>query len=369
MEGDRKQQSRFSAASDAGSGVSVHGLIPNLCAAGSVLVLILVGELLSLAIVLSDLGLQHIHWQAFGVISFLMQWIVLVSAATLCYLRVWLNRLSAAQAVSISYSLILSYTVMFSGVGLFFLGVPFVKMPSTIASNTVIAAIFAGILLRYLYLQLLLKQREQAELEARIQALQARIRPHFLFNSLNSIATLIHHDPGLAEKLVVDLSLLFRAGLSLPQQTTIAQEVALCRSFFDIEKVRLGKRLELDWSIEEEALTRPILNLLLQPLLENAIYHGIQPLKGGGKVAIDIKVIKGDVVVKIVNPKARGDVLGEIGDLNTSSRGNGIALSNIRDRLAAVYDKTAYLRIVKGETDFTVLLRYPAVDAYLKESE
>ena len=336
------------------------GFVPDLCTARSVFTLVLVGELLTIALVLAKGGIARFDWLSFGSVSFLTQWIVLSSAALLCPLRRSFDRMRLVSIVTIFFVVVLTFTLFYSLIGIVIIAGWGAVDVQQVAANSIIAAIFAGVLLRYLYLQHQLKLREAAELNSRIQALQSRIRPHFLFNSLNSVASLITIDPEVAEKLVLNLSQLFRASLKSPQMVPIQQEIDLCRSFADIEKVRLGKRLNVIWTVGDLPKQCQILNLLMQPLLENAIYHGIQPLPDGGKVSIDIRQIKGDIVIKIVNPRLpggprRSDLCSEDG-----GSGNGIALGNIRRRLEAYYATKAYLRVVKGEADFTVLVRYPA---------
>ncbi len=335
-----------------------EGFLPDLCSTAAVLSLVLVGELLSLALALAADGLRGFSWAKFGLVSLLVQWVVLASAASLCTLRRHLNRLKPAQAVSICYVMVLAYTFVFSILSSWFNAHVEGFVWSSVFTNVCISAIFSGVLFRYLYLQQLLKLQQQSELSARLQALQSRIRPHFLFNSLNSIASLIAIKPELAEKLVVDLAQLFRASLQLPQLIPVEQELALCYCFCDIEKVRLGKRLEVEWQVDELSKDTKILNLLIQPLIENAIYHGVQPLPKGGKVNVEVKHVKGDVVVRVTNPRLPGSELQTNHNPEPSS-GNGIALSNIRGRLDAHYGKKAYLRVVKGEADFSVVVRYP----------
>ncbi|WP_096086752.1 sensor histidine kinase [Agaribacterium haliotis] len=329
--------------------------LPNLCQPTAVLSLILVGELLALALALDDGGLKAFEWMTFGMHSFLVQWIMLCSAATLCAVNARLSRWSSAKAFLFSFFVVLSYTSVFSAIGQKLLLGTAVD-PWVVLSNVGIAAIFSGVLMRYLYLQQKLKQQQEAELQARIQALQSRIRPHFLFNSLNSIASLITIKPEAAEKMVLDLSHLFRASLKMPRLIKIDEEIALCRCFADIEKIRLGARLNVNWNLQQLPPETQILNLLLQPLLENAIYHGIQPLPEGGTVEIELKELKADIVIKVSNPR-QAELLNTT---RADTGGNGIALANIRRRLDAYYGKDAYLRVVKGQHDFSVIVRYPA---------
>ncbi len=334
--------------------------LPDLCSTSSVFLLVLVGELLAFALSLDRRGLAGLSMPEFGLTSFLIQWVLLSSAALLCLFRSRLNALGPAKAFTLSYLTVLAFTALYSLVGIWFLNGLQGAWWSLLVSNVLISAVFAGILLRYLYIQQQLKQRERAELGARVLALQSRIRPHFLFNSLNSIASLISIKPETAEKLVVDLAQLFRASLSMPQLTPIQRELELCRRFADIEQLRLGARLKIDWNVETLPDDAQILNLILQPLLENAIYHGIQPLPKGGVIDIEVKEVKGDIVVKLTNPRLPGDATeGRHIQMTVRSEGAGIALSNIRARLEAYYGERARLRVVKGETDFTVVLRYP----------
>ncbi len=164
------------------------------------------------------------------------------------------------------------------------------------------SAILSGIALRYLYLQQQLRNQQQAELQARIQALQSRIRPHFLFNSMNSIASLIGSDPDLAERVIEDLAELFRASLAEPTLIPIDREITLCRRYLEIEQLRMGKRLSVEWQVGELSDAIKIPSLMLQPLVENAIFHGVEPMPHGGTVSIKISQAKNQLMIVITNP-------------------------------------------------------------------
>ena len=350
---------------EAGAADSVSALyyLPNLCTTGSVLALVMVTELLALALALADRGLHAFSWEVFGLYSFFMLWVVLSSAGALCLLRERLNALSSAQAFAFCFILILGFTALYTVIVAQLL--PHVDRSALIDQlvvNLVISAVLAGIFLRYLYLQHLLQLREQAELSARIQAMQSRIRPHFLFNSLNSIAELIAEQPALAEKLVLDLARVFRASLRLPQLTTLEQELTLCRSFADMEQVRLGPRLRIAWRVGIDAASTQILNFVLQPLVENAIYHGIQPIPEGGEVSIAVEKKASDVVITITNPRLPGSE-----NMASARHGNGIALGNIRNRLLAFYGDRGRMDVTKGEREFCVVLRYPFNEQSVKD--
>ncbi len=228
-----------------------------------------------------------------------------------------------------------------------------VSILGTVTRNLLVATIMTGIAFRYFYLQDQLRRQEQAELNSRIQALQSRIRPHFLFNSMNIIASLISVDPDLAETVVEDLSELFRASLSdtTNEPVRLEDELALCRKYAHIESLRLDERLRIEWRIGVDPHVVRIPLLTLQPLLENAIYHGIQPLPEGGLVVIDIQEKNAMLEVSIRNPVAS--------DNHSSESGNRMALDNIRNRLEAVYGTNAEVVSDQDDDSFRTIVRYP----------
>jgi len=223
-----------------------------------------------------------------------------------------------------------------------------------LARSLGICAIVGILLLRYLYLHAMWRRQVQAEAEARLQKLQARIRPHFLFNSLNTIANLIHTDAQLAEDLLQDLADLFRSALGRGGETaTLADEIELSRRYLHIEKQRLGERMSVEWDIEElpgDALLPP---LILQPLVENAVYHGIQPSRKPGVIRIGGRYRRGQVNLSVRNtlpdePK---------GDLHTG--GSQMAMDNVRQRLAAMYPGTGRVIEARVEGDYQVRMVFP----------
>ena len=314
--------------------------------------LVLVGELLAFALVLADAGLRQFDWVQLGTVSFLVQWIVLSSAALLCPLRPLLRRHSPLLAGSLSYGLVLLVTLVFTAVGQWLLPGAGADWWSLLDA-LLLAAIFAGIVLRYFYIQQQLHNRQRSELDARIQALQSRIRPHFLFNSMNSIASLIETDPQTAEKVVEDLSDLFRASLAEPALVPVAHELQLCRQYVCIEQLRLGPRLSLDWQIGDYPAQARIPSLLLQPLLENAIYHGIQPIPEGGCIAVYLSVLDNRLNLEVRNP---------LPATTTPPRdkpGNRVALENIRHRLALHFGPSASCVAEQRGRHFVTAISYP----------
>lgn len=324
--------------------------LPDLCAVQAVFSLVLVAELLAFAFVLIESGFKHFNWLSFGFASFLIQWIVLSSAAFLCPLRPWFKQQSGLIAGSVSYGIVLLVTLFSSIISEWVTDRVLLQDFYFIAENMVIAAIFAGVVLRYFYIQQQLQNREQAAMQSHIQALQSRIHPHFLFNSMNSIASLIAVDPDKAEDMVVNLSQLFRASLSEPGLVPLAKEIELCRQFGAIEQARLGERLTINWEIGNIDPQAPIPSLLVQPLIENAIYHGIEPLTDGGVITVNVVVDEGQVVVRVSNPCSEPE--------HRQRRGNGIALENIRHRLKAHFGVNAELHTRKAEGVYQVILLY-----------
>lgn len=307
------------------------------------------GELLSIALTVFESGVLSFSWNRLGVLSILIQWIVLSSAACLCPLRPWLRERLSLVAGFVSYCLVLVITLLYSVVGLWAFSGEGVHLDGML-QNFTLAAVFSGIVLRYFYLQQQLRNQQQAELQARIQALQARIRPHFLFNSMNSIASLIDIDPAAAEKMVVDLSELFRASLSEPGLIPLVKELELCKRFVAIEQMRIGDRLRVAWRIDGESDCE-IPSLMLQPLIENAVYHGVQPLPGGGEVLITVSCTSGLCHIRVINP---------IGDNSqATNKGNGMALENIRHRLEAHYGKLGKLNVAVTSETYQVDLHFP----------
>lgn len=329
-------------------------LIPNLCSGYALLLLVLAAELLSVLLAVASSGLRTISWAHLGLVSFLVQWVVLSSAAVLCYLQPYLIRLGAVVAGIISYAIVLLVTFSYSVVGQWLLrGLDGHTVNWwQVANHLLIAAILAGIVLRYLYLQQLLQRQQEAELRARIQALQSRIEPHFLFNSMNSIASLIAVDPQLAERQVEDLSDLMRASLAEAALIPAERELQLCRSYLQIQQARLGDRLQVDWQVEAMPPGAQLPNLLLQPLVENAIKYGVEPNIRGGEIGVRA-FVSGDkpqeLVLTVTNPAPASESA-------KPETGNRMALENIRHRLAAHYGREARLSVNSDAQQFTVTI-------------
>jgi two-component system sensor histidine kinase AlgZ len=175
--------------------------LPNLCTLEAVFRLVILGELLALALVLADLGVKEFDLAVFGMLSLMVQWVVLVSAAGLCQLAPWFRKLKPWQSTLLAYVWILAASTLIGFVALYIQVESLNLLWPSLATQMLITMVIAGVALRYFYVQQQLQEQIKAELRARIQALQSRIRPHFLFNSMNSIASLIAIDPERAEAM------------------------------------------------------------------------------------------------------------------------------------------------------------------------
>lgn len=187
--------------------------------------------------------------------------------------------------------------------------------------------------------------------EARLQALQARIRPHFLFNSINAVLSIVRSDPKRAETALEDMADLFRVLMADNRELVpLAQEIALSRQYLALEKLRLDERLNIIWEIDNippDALIPP---LVLQPLLENAVYHGIEPMPEGGAITINISASRKEVNLVLSNPcPAQG----------SHHAGNKMALGNIRERLALHFDAEASLTSKTSADSYEVHIVIP----------
>lgn len=187
--------------------------------------------------------------------------------------------------------------------------------------------------------------------EARLMALTARIRPHFLFNSLNAVLGVIRTDPRRAERAVEELADLFRVLMRENRELVrLEDEMALCERYLDLERLRLGDRLQVRWNAEHcprDALVPP---LLLQPLLENAVYHGIEPLAEAGEVRVQLYRRGDELRIEVENPVAEGA---------SHHAGNRMALDNLRERLMLFFDLEAGLESERRNGRYRVRIRMP----------
>jgi two-component system sensor histidine kinase AlgZ len=219
--------------------------------------------------------------------------------------------------------------------------------------NLAVCAIAGGLALRYFYVSHQWRTNVEAEAQSRVRALQARIRPHFLFNSMNTIASLTRSNPRVAEQAIADLADLFRASLrEHRERIPLAHEIEIARAYERVERLRLGDRLKVDWQIEGLPLDTQVPALILQPLLENAVYHGIEPLDKGGTIRVTGRLEGATAVISIGNPVQP--------KLVARRPGHQIGLDNVRQRLELMFHGEAGLEVIETPEHFLVTLRFPA---------
>jgi two-component system sensor histidine kinase AlgZ len=226
---------------------------------------------------------------------------------------------------------------------------------SPLPDGTLLRWILLGLLAEaglLFYFHLRARALSPAITEARLQALQARIRPHFLFNSINAVLSLVRSNPRRAEAALEDMAELFRVLMRDNRELTpLEDEVELCRQYLELEKLRLGDRLTVDWNVKSMPADALVPPLMLQPLLENAVYHGIEPSSTPGTVSINLFLSRGEVHAILKNPyRATG---------GNHHSGNKMALANVRERLALHFDAEASLESRVTKDAYEVHIRIP----------
>jgi two-component system sensor histidine kinase AlgZ len=319
--------------------------MPDFCRLQVLGAVMLVAEVVALVMVLVPDPSAIFDWTHLLAASFLVQWIALASAALLCKLGPRIARLSTLASMTWAWAVPLAVTAAISAMfrlvdEAFRFGIipTDTGLQPFVIGAVLLSAVFAAAALRYFYVQEQLRINVEREAEARVDALQARIRPHFLFNSLNTVASLIRIDPAAAERAIEDLAELFRASLSAEKNLCpLARELELVDRYLDIESLRLGERLQVERQIDAATTDWPVPLLSVQPLVENAVHHGIQPRADGGTVRIEASLVAGQLRILVGNPKPPQPP--------ALRRGNHIALDNIRQRLALHYGGKARLEV------------------------
>jgi two-component system, LytTR family, sensor histidine kinase AlgZ len=260
--------------------------------------------------------------------------------------RRWIERLAPPLQALAALAATLAMTSMVTA----FLA-PLDEGQGSLLRNWLLAAIIVVVLL--VWFDLAARAHAPAVAEARLMALTARIRPHFLFNSLNAVLGVIRSDPRRAETALEELAELFRALMQENRDLVpLSAEISLSRQYLDLERLRLGDRLQVRWDIEScpsDALMPP---LMLQPLIENAVYHGIEPMGEPGEISVRLAEHDGRLLVEIANPS----------QMATSGHhhvGNRMALANIRERLALFFDLEASLTTEVRNSRYLVRIELP----------
>lgn len=333
-------------------------ILPDFCTGARVVRVLIVCEAVALVLALGT-SLSGDLWRRLFLLSVYVQWIGICGAAALCLIRRHAGRLSTRVVVALSYASLLLVTFAvteimfaagrFTGFGLI---IENSSQGAFVTRSVGICAVVAALALRYFWLRASWAAHAEAELRARLEALQARIEPHFLFNTLNSVAALIAVRPADAEIALEDLSTLLRARLNTDSPTAIrlVDEMRLVEAYVRIEKLRLGERLAMEVDLGPASRECRLPSLCLQPLVENAIGHGVARLPDGGTVRVRTWTEDDTLFAEVRNPvAARAE----------RAPGHRQALANIRRRLALAYDGAARLDFTHDDTWFTVRLQLP----------
>ena len=339
--------------------------LPDFCTQRAALAVVLIVELTAFVLTLARQNVAVDFWTDLARTSLFLLWLGLAGAGVLCLLRDRLARLTVAAGSATVLALVATVVAAVS-IGVYLIGRTRMVLDSSgatlfpseprsfVARNVWIGLIVTGLALRYFYVAHEWRRSVELRAAARVHALQARIRPHFLFNSMNTIAALTRSNPPRAEAAVQDLADLFRATLSDKRDTiTLAEELEVARTYQRMEQLRLGGRLQVVWRTDALPGGALVPGLMIQPLLENAIYHGIEPRAEGGTVTITGEVAGGQVTIVVRNPL--DPVPGE-------REGNRLALANIRERLSLMYGERALMKSGRFDGEYIVTLRFPLVE-------
>lgn len=338
-------------------------LIPDFCRWRPLLLLAFILELVAIVLTLSA-GVGANVWDRFFVVSLYLQWTGLCSGAVLCGARRWLRHAPVEVMFLVAWILLVAVNGLISAAGyeLLLRADPVFAMrpeprESFLFRHLCVGAIVSLLVLRLFWLQHQWRQQVLSEGRSRYEALQARMRPHFLFNSLNSIAALVGSRPAEAETLIEDMAELMRSGLEARARLVpLAEELTLVRAYLRIEQARLAERLGVDWQVENgaEALEVPLLSL--QPLVENAVYHGIERLATPGVIGIAARRDGAMLHLSVSNPRPDAAA--------PAHQGQRVAVDNIAQRLALIYgENQARLELGEEGDRFVARLTLPITKA------
>ena len=340
--------------------------LPNFCTSRVALAIVLIVELTALVLTLARNAAALDFWTDLARTSLFLLWIGLAGAALLCATRARLKQMSAAKSSTAVLAMVTLLIAAISALAVLLGRSDFAhdagvdglfpeRMWPFALRTLLIGFVVTALLLRYFYVLDQWRRNVEMQARARVHALQARIRPHFLFNSMNTIASLTRTNPARAEAAVQDLSDLFRANLSEKRNTiTLAEEIEVVRTYQRIEQLRLGDRLNVEWEVEALPAAALVPGLLLQPLLENAIYHGIEPQPEGGTVGVSGEISAGLITIVVRN---------RVTERGSDREGNKLALANIRERLSLMYGERALVKAGRFGDEYIVTLRFPHIES------
>jgi two-component system sensor histidine kinase AlgZ len=331
-----------------------------------VLAVLVIVTLTALLLALASAGFSGAFLADLSHNLLLLVWVGLAGAALLCRLRGYIATCSATTGSALVMGMMALLIAVLSEVAYRLLasemlnpgnlwGQPPAAHGLFVGRNVLMGLVVGGLALRYFYVAQQWRLNVESQARARVNALQARIRPHFLYNSMNTIAALTRSNPALAEEAVQDLADLFRATLSEKRNLiTLKEELEAARIYQRIEQLRMGERLRVRWEVDNLPMRALVPALTVQPLLENAIGHGIENLEDGGEVVVEGGGGDGIVLLRVRNPMPL--------DSTHDRGGHGIALDNIRERLVLLFGSRAEVRAGREGDEFVVLLRFPETE-------
>ncbi|WP_151671305.1 sensor histidine kinase [Nitrincola schmidtii] len=330
----------------------------NLCQQSVLIRVLLLSQALGLLLVISPINSQYDFLIVWSAVTFSCLWVSIVSLLLSCVITKALRVKRAYSVFLIIFVVVALVTLVFS-----YFSFPFVSGSGVISDMTVTDFVLKSVgvsiimtLVGALYLSMYFEsiERINAQANAELDALHAQIRPHFLFNCLNTVAELIHVSPKDAEKSIMNLSGLFRAALAAKSSSTLEEEIELTKQYLELEKWRLAERLSVHWKLPSEypAVYLPVLTI--QPLVENAVKHGIEPGVYGGKVSIEVNIGNKWVTTIITNAINQ--------DFSPHQNGAGISILNIERRLQYFFEGRANLACFTSENEFRVKLTIPYGD-------
>jgi two-component system, LytTR family, sensor histidine kinase AlgZ len=339
--------------------------LPDFCTSRAALAVVLIVEITALVLTLARDGIAMGFWTDLARTSLFLLWIGLAGAALLCWFGRALRNTSVVRGSAIVLGAMTILVAAVSAIAVALGRTELVEITGATAlfpqvlgpfllRNVAITFVVTALALRYFYVTHQWRLNVEMQARARVHALQARIRPHFLFNSMNTIAALTRSNPARAEQAVHDLADLFRASLSETRNTiTLEQELEIATTYQRMEQLRLGERLQVHWNVAHLPMRALVPGLTLQPLLENAIYHGIEPATEGGTVSVSGDLSGGLITIVVRNP---------VSDRLRSREGNRLALANIRERMQLMYGERALVKSGRFDSEYIVTMRFPHVE-------
>ncbi len=336
--------------------------LPDFCSLKMLLVVFFLAELLALLLTLAADTSGFGFLSEFAIRSLLSLWIALMSASVLCALKKTLYKCNHIVAGLTAFVVIQVVAIVVIWLVIDVLPargflLPLIKEVDRLTFYWRVLGVSSLVslaFLRYLYVLFQWKQQVEAKAEAKLDALQARMRPHFLFNSLNSIASLTRVEPELAEELVEDLAELIRASMHVDQALLIKleEEIKLVKLYLAIEYHRLNQRLKVIWEMDNIPTNALIPPLSLQPIVENAVYYGVEPSTNGAEIVIKGEKTLTGIMLMVRNTRSDQPAC-------TQRKGNQVAMENLSARIAGCFAGDGRVVINSSPEFYQVTIEIP----------